>query len=110
MESVKDSDSTKLTYIIQVDLGGFIPSQVIGRSARRFFKDYSIMRKVFSMDYEKDLNTRMSIMDHMYKIELDKVELTTDERNDFQRAKVSESPHCVDCDLHRKPGEERSDE
>ena len=48
LEGVKSTDSTKLTNVIQVDLGGFIPYQLVSRSAVGFLNDYIVERKHFS--------------------------------------------------------------
>ena len=48
LESIKNTDNTKITYIIQVKLGGFIPSQFVNRGAIDFLSDYIVERKHFS--------------------------------------------------------------
>ena len=48
LENINNTDSTKLTYIIQVNLGGFIPHQFVNRGAVGFLDDYIVERKKFS--------------------------------------------------------------
>jgi len=48
LEGIGNNDCTKITYLIQVNLGGFIPHQFINRGAVGFLNDWVIMRKHFS--------------------------------------------------------------
>ena len=46
-EGIKNTN-TKMTYMNQVRLGGFIPHQLINRGAVGFLSDYLVMRNQFS--------------------------------------------------------------
>jgi len=48
LESIKNTNSTKMTYVAQIDLGGFIPRQLVSRAAVSFLSDYPVERKHFS--------------------------------------------------------------
>ena len=48
LEGIKNTDSTKLTYVAQVDLGGFIPHQLVNRNAVALLSDFIVERKHFS--------------------------------------------------------------
>ena len=54
--------STKLTYVTQVNLGGNIPHQVVNLSAVGLLSDYIATRKLFSKDYEIDLERRRGLL------------------------------------------------
>jgi len=72
--------STKLTYVTQVNLGGNIPHQVVNLSAVGLLSDYIATRKLFSKDYEIDLERRGLLMDKLRstqehsKVESDEIE------------------------------------
>lgn len=78
-ESITDL-STKLTYVIQVNLGGNIPLQIVNLSAVEFLSDYIAMRGLFSKDYEIDLERRgllagkLKIPNEHSKVESDEIE------------------------------------
>ena len=73
--------STKLTYVIQVNLGGNIPRQVLKLSAVKSLSDYIAMRELFSKDYEIDLERRglmvgnLNTVNELSKVESDEIEL-----------------------------------
>jgi len=50
--------STKLTYVTQVNLGGYIPLYFVTLSAVGYLCDYIAMRELFSKDYEIDSGRR----------------------------------------------------
>ena len=60
-ESIADQ-STKLTYVIQLTLGGNIPQQVVDLSALKSLSDYIAMRQLFSKDYEIDMERRRALL------------------------------------------------
>jgi len=69
-----------LTYMVQVNLGGHIPHQVVKHSATGFLSDFSAMRQLFSKDYEIDLERRgvlvekFKIVNEHSKVESDEIE------------------------------------
>ena len=72
--------STKLIYVTQVNLGGYIPHQVITLSAVGFLSNYIAMRQLFSKDYEIDLERRGVLVENLIiinehsKVESDEIE------------------------------------
>ena len=54
--------STKLTYVTRVNLGGFIHLQFVTLSAVGLLSDYIAMRRLFSKDYEIDLERRRGLL------------------------------------------------
>ena len=73
--------STKLTYVTQVNLGGNTPRQLVKNSAVGFLSDYIAMRQLFSKDYEIDLKRRRGLLvgklknvDEHSKVESDEIE------------------------------------
>jgi len=72
--------STKLTYVVQLTLGGNIPQQVVDLSAVKSLSDYTAMRKLFSKDYEIDLERRELLVEKLNstrehsKVESDEIE------------------------------------
>jgi len=73
--------STKLTYVVQVNLGGNIPRQLVDHSAVEVLSNYIAMRELFSKDYEIDLERRRGLLvgklknvDEHSKVESDEIE------------------------------------
>ena len=73
--------STKLTYVVQVNLGGNIPRQLLDHSAVEVLSNYIAMRELFSKDYEIDLERRRGLLvgklknvDEHSKVESDEIE------------------------------------
>jgi len=60
-KSITDQ-STELTYVIQLTLGGNIPQQVVDLSALKSLSDYIAMRQLFSKDYEIDMERRRALL------------------------------------------------
>jgi len=54
--------STKMIYMMQVNLGGNIPQQVVTLSAVGVLSDYTAMRQLFSKDYEIDSGRRRGLL------------------------------------------------
>ena len=86
LKSIKSTDSTKLTYFIQLNLGGKIPQQIVIRGAVGFMLDLSIMRRHFSRDYEIDLHSRASILHMMSVVNKGEIRQTETEKNDIRQA------------------------
>ena len=78
-------DSTKLTFVTQVNLGGNIPHQVVNLSAVGFLSDYIAMRQLFSKDYEIDLKKRRGLL--MEKL-ISTHEHSFVERDEIERGKL----------------------
>ena len=87
LEGIKSTGSTKLTNVIQVDLGGFIPHQIIDKGAVDFLSDHSVTRKIFCRDYEIDLNSRVTILNMFHDLDTNNTKHTEEEKNDVQRAR-----------------------
>jgi len=79
------TDSTKLTFVTQVNLGGIIPHQVVNLSAVGFLSDYIAMRQLFSKDYEIDLKKRRGLL--MEKL-ISTHEHSFVERDEIERGKL----------------------
>jgi len=58
-------NSTKMMYVVRLDLGGLIPKKFLEFSAMEFLSDYSVMRKAFCKDYEIDLEQRGYIKENL---------------------------------------------
>jgi len=87
LERSQDTESTKITYIIQVDLNGFIPHLLVDKGAIEFLNDHSVMRKIFCRDHEIDLSSRATILDKLHDLETNNTKHTEEEKNDVQRAR-----------------------
>ena len=71
--------STKLTYVVQVNLGGIIPRQVVDLSALKSLNDYIAMRELFSKDYEIDLEKRRGLLVEKFNIVNEHSKVESDE-------------------------------
>jgi len=71
--------STMLTFVTQVNLGGIIPRQVVKLSAVGFLRNYIAMRELFSKDYEMDLERRGGLLVEKLKIVKDHSKVESDE-------------------------------
>ena len=75
-----NNTKTKFKYVCQVDLGGFIPRQVIDLGAVDILSDYIAMRELFSKDYEIDSERRSLLVGKLNsthehsKVESDEIE------------------------------------
>ena len=60
----KEEEGTSvLTYIIQFNVGGFLPPAIIEYFPVAFLKDYIAMRLHFAKDYEYDLGSRKKLVE-----------------------------------------------
>ena len=55
--------STKLKYVSQTSLGGFVPSQMVKLTAVNHMADYIDLRQNFSKDFEEDSGTRKLLLE-----------------------------------------------
>jgi len=98
--------STKLTYVTRVNLGGFIPLQFVTLSAVGLLSDYIAMRRLFSKDYEIDLERRRGLLagklnnvNEHSKVESDEIERGGLLDNQFRNSEHSKVTVKTDNEL-----------
>ena len=77
--------STKVKYMVQLNLGGAMHKQLVDRSAAHLIRSSNSMRDFYSKDYEFDLESREELLK---TLKLNEKEHSEAENDDIKRAKV----------------------
>jgi len=82
-----DNNCTRLTFINQVDLGGFIPQKAVDSGSAMQMDFYAVMRRQFSRDFEIDKASREVILEKLKLSSCEKKKMNKSEADNIQRAR-----------------------